>query len=283
MKLAALGVITLVLGAVLDIDGLLLAGGFWVLMGAAVKALQLHYRTRAEEPRTAPDALEAGVGASGPSQAPEAATETPEYARERMSIPFAASFLFFLMLGAGSLAIGLLGVGFVAPDAEWRWLPVAVGAVACFFAVIPGLMYMTGSGMLAAVKAVEGDPRHPGTVTIEGSRETGTYINERPRLVFDLLVEPEDAEPYQVKKKATVPATAMGSIRIGDGFHALVDLEDHDAIAIDWQRPIPGAGRGGVDGEDVRERLDELERLRRDGHVTEDEYAEQRGRILGSL
>lgn len=282
MKLAALGAITAVLGVALGVDGLLLAGGFWVLMGAAVKALQLRYRTRAEELRTTPDALDAGAG-EGRSSATKPAAGAGEDAREAAPIPFAASFLFFLVLGAGSLAIGLLEVGFEDPDTNWRWLPVTVGALACFFAVIPGLMYATGSGMLAAVNAVTGDPQHPGTVTIEGSRETGTYINERPRLEFDLLVEPDGAEPYRVTKKATVPATAMGNIRIGDGFHALVDLEDHDAIAIDWQRPIPGAGRATADGEDVGERLEELERLRGDGLVTDAEYDEQRRRILGSI
>ncbi|HKJ36146.1 MAG TPA: hypothetical protein VKA36_06230 [Solirubrobacterales bacterium] len=271
MKLAALGAITAVLGAALGIDGLLLAGGFWVLMGLLLKVLQGRYRTRAEEARTRPAALEESEAEDGGA---------PGEASERPPIPFGVSFVVFLVLAGGSLAIGLGEIGFEEPDADWRWLPVAIGALAAFFVVVPGLMFATGSGMMAAVNAVAGDPQDPGRVTIEGSRETGTYINERPRLEFDLLVEPEAGEPWRVKKKATVPATAMGSIGIGDGFHALVDPEDHDAIAIDWQRPIAGSGG---DGEDVGERLEELERLRDDGLVTDSEYVEQRRRILGSL
>ena len=108
-------------------------------------------------------------------------------------------------------------------------------------------------------------------------RKTGTYINERPRIAFDLLVEPEDLPAYRVTKKATVPHTALGRIEPGDGFEALIDPEDEDSIAIDWDAPISGADGG------PSERLKRLEQLRKQGQISDGEYEEHRRRILGSI
>lgn len=55
-------------------------------------------------------------------------------------------------------------------------------------------------------------------MTIEGKRQTGTYVNEQPRAEFDFLVLPEGLPAYRVKKKVTVPLTSLGEIRFGDGF-----------------------------------------------------------------
>ena len=69
----------------------------------------------------------------------------------------------------------------------------------------------------------------------------------------------------------------MGSVKAGDGFKALVVGPDEPTkMEIHWDQPIEGAG-------DTSTRLEELDRLREAGKVTDEEYAAQRQRILGSL
>lgn len=122
-----------------------------------------------------------------------------------------------------------------------------------------------------------GEPVCAATVTIEGKRQTGTYINEQPRIEFDLLVEPEGLPSYRVKKKATVPHTALADIRLGDGFRAKVVPGEEEQIAIDWDSPIEGSEA------DPAQRLEQLEDLRRRGLVSPEEYRAQRERIIGSV
>lgn len=260
MKLAGLGVITAALGLTQSIDGLLIAGGSWVLIGLLAKLLK---------DRLAPEPSRG----TAPAVDTEAGDSTPA---DRTTMLFGT--LIFGLLATSSLAIGLLEIGFEPEDSDWRWLPVAVGGIAAFLAVVPAAMYGLGSGMIAAVEAVEGDPTVPATVTIEAVRETGMLINDRPRLEFDLVVEPEGMESYRVSKKATVPHIAIGAIGIGDGFHALIDPERPDGIQIDWERPIPAGS-----GADPAERLAQLQSLRESGAISDDEYAEQRRRILDSI
>jgi len=119
----------------------------------------------------------------------------------------------------------------------------------------------------------------PGTMTIRSMRETGTYINERPRIEFELTVEPDGLPAYELTKKATVPHTALGSLRVGDGFRAKVDPEKPESIEIDWGSPI----RGGDGADDTADRLDRLEVLRREGAITAEEYDRQRQRILDAI
>lgn len=94
---------------------------------------------------------------------------------------------------------------------------------------------------MVAVAEQVGDPVYPAKVTIEAKRQTGTYVNELPRIEFDLLVEPEGMPAYRVTKKAAVPYTALADIAIGSGFRARVMQGHEQRISIDWDSPV---GRG---------------------------------------
>ena len=260
MKLAFVGAVTLGLGLVLGVDGLMLAGGIWIVLGPLIRLVATRFVVEPEISSGETSAI-----------APE---DGADRARPRLTgTGMALSTLLLVAVAVPSLAIGILEIGFSDDDGVLRFIPIAIGALAGGIAVLSTVVYAAGAG----IEAVVGDPQHPGKITIEASRETGTYINERPRIEFELLVEPDDLPSYRVSKKATVPHTALASIAVGDGFRALVDPEDPDSIAIDWSSPL-----GGNDS-DPSERLRRLDELKDQGLVDAAEYDEQRRRILDSL
>lgn len=258
MKLAALGIITAALGLGLDQPGLIGIGLWWVLLGPVMR----QHGKRLQELQEA-----------SPEKKPPVDGRT-----------FAFGTLLWALLGVPSLLVGILLLGIDAEHADWRWLPIAVGGLAAGIGGVGGVLYLLGS---AAGEVVErmGVPEVPASLRILAVRETGTFINERPRLEFELQVTPDDASglaPYPVTKKATVPFTSMGSLRVGDGFRALVvGPEDPTTMEIHWDQPLPAADAAGAG--DVAARLAELDQLRADGTVSEDEFQQQRARILGTL
>lgn len=256
MKLAILGAAVLILGAVLGIAGLMAVGGLWIATGLVVRSrVQQLQRDEAERaPATTP-------GAKRPVDARTVTINT----------------ITFVAIGLPALVIGIFGLGFDEADAGWRWLPIGVGALALGVAVVGALLYALGAGLTAAAESA-GVPDRPAVITIRAVRETGTFINERPRLEFDLLVQPDGLPAYQVTKRATVPFTALGSVGVGDGFRAqVVGPEKPTAMEIDWDAPMHGSGQ------DTSVRLSQLDRLRDEGKVTAEEYQAQRRRILDSI
>lgn len=257
MKLAALGVVAIGIGVALSIPGLVGIGAFWIGIGLLIRSHGLNIKD-----------LQSTAKDDGEKKAVVLDRKT-----------FTVSTLLFVALGVPSLLVGILELGISAEDADWRWLPIAVGGYALVVGVVGGALYLAGS----AIESAAGPPPTiPATLWIAAVRETGTYINERPRLEFELRVEPDagtGVAAYEVTKKATVPFTAMGSLKVGDGFRALVaGPEEPTSMEISWDQPV---GNGSED--DVAARLVALDRLKADGAVSEAEYQAQRERILGTL
>lgn len=257
MKLAALGVVTAAIGLILSESGLAAIGVLWVVLGPIMRQ---HGRR-----------LEAMKDATGK---PSMDGRT-----------FATGTILWLLLGVPSLLVGLLQVGISPENANWRWLPFIIGSLALGIGILGGVLYATGSA-IGAVTGTSTPPTVPATIRIRSSKETGTFINERPRLELELTVEPEPSSgiaAYAVTKLATVPFTALGSLRVGDGFKALVAGPDEPiSMEIHWDQPITAQGSP-EESVDVPARLAELDRLHRAGKVTDEEYAAQRERILGTL
>ena len=217
MRLAALGVITAALGIGLDLPGLIGIGVLWVLLGPVMRQ---HGKRLQEKKEESPD-------------------------QKFPSDPgtFAYGTLLWALLGVPSLLVGLLEIGIDAEHAGWRWLPLVVGVLALGFGGVAALLYVIGGTAVAVAERI-GVPETPATVWIRSVRETGTFVNERPRMEFVLGVEPEagtGVAAYEATKKATVPFTALAYLRIGDGFKALVVGPDKpDAMEIHWDQPVPG-------------------------------------------
>jgi hypothetical protein len=265
MKLAALGVVTTGLGVALGVPGLIGIGLLWVVTGLVA--------------RTQKDSLgqlRARSGETGTDATPPVDGRT-----------FARGTLLWLAIGVPSLAVGVLRIGIDAADAEWRWLPIVVGALALTVGVLGAVLYLSGSAALAAAGRMD-VPGVAATLWIRSATETGSYVNERPRLEFVFRVEPDPGTgvaSYEVTKRATVPFTAMGSLRVGDGFKAhVVGPEKPTSMEIHWDSPVPaGAPSASEASPDLSTRLDELDQLRHDAKITDDEYHAQRQRILGSI
>lgn len=264
MKLAALGAITAGIGVALDVPGLLGIGALWVLLGYPA---WLHRRR-----------IAAGRADADGAGRPAIDGKT-----------FGIGTALLLAVGVPALVVGVVGIGFDPTVDGWRWLPLVVGGLATGIAVISGVLYLAGSAIGA--HTTNTDATVPATLWIRSMTETGTYVNNRPRLAFELTVEPDAASglaPYDVAKKATAPFTAIAGLKVGGGFRALVaGPDDPTSMEIHWDQPVAGAPEAAAEPlaatTSVTERLDELERLRREARITDEEYRAQRERILGSL
>lgn len=74
----------------------------------------------------------------------------------------------------------------------------------------------------------------PGQAHILEITQTGTYINEQPRVRFRFRVEGSGLDPYEVKKTITVPQIALGALTAGRPLTVYIDPANHEKFAIDW-------------------------------------------------
>ena len=111
MKLAGFGLVVVAVGVILGVDGLLIAGGVWIVTGLLVRALV----QKNESSFTVEPAVEAEIGR----------IEGSKGGSRRLGV---AGIFLLLSSGLGSIAIGVIGLGFSGDYESLRWLPVAVGA-----------------------------------------------------------------------------------------------------------------------------------------------------------
>jgi hypothetical protein len=169
-------------------------------------------------------------------------------------------------------------------------------AVSLFLIVIYSLV---GSRARAAARRrAEG---LPGQATILEMTQTGTQINEQPLVKLKLQVEASGIEPYEIEKRVVVPLVALGTLTSGRPLVVYVDRENHDELTIDWGAGIALAAQQAVPAtpaapaapatttaapaheEEPLERLTELMRLKGAQLITDEEFAEQRKRILDGI
>lgn len=245
--LLVLGPLALVAGIVQSSVGLEVVGGLWSVMGL------VFYRYAKSRSRTG--------------------DEQPAQPGMRDIVSGA---VLMLLAGLPALVVGI--VKWRIEEPHWYLLPLAVGAALTALAVLSTALYALGSG----ISAVAGEPPTvPATLVVVSSEQTGTYINEMPRIEFVFDVTPNGGATYRVTKKATVPFTALGSVQPGGRFTALV-VGQADPTNMDIDLASATGGTASAD-EPLADRLRELDKLRDQGLVSEAEHAEQRQRLLDSL
>jgi len=167
---------------------------------------------------------------------------------------------------------------------------IAIGA---FF-----LVMLLGSWLYARSRRMRAANGVPAMATLVSARDTGTLINNQPRLELELEIRPEGGglEPYRLTTKRVVGFGSLGSMVPGAMFPISVDPQRPDKFEfIDPAQYAALGGRsGGINGTETvahmsvdagDDRIDQLERLtalHRSGALNDSEFAAEKQRLLGS-
>jgi hypothetical protein len=121
--------------------------------------------------------------------------------------------------------------------------------------------------------------------------DTGMTINDNPRVKITVRAEPPGEAPFEIEKTATVSRVSIP--RRGDRctvFYDPADRENRNAFTFDavpGMTPTPAATTASAavedDGEDPLEKIEKLGQLRERGLITQEEFDEQKRRLLGEL
>ncbi len=74
----------------------------------------------------------------------------------------------------------------------------------------------------------------PATATILSMEQTGMYVNEMPRVNFQLRVQPQNGEAFEIDKAATVPFIALGQLGVGKQIPVYLDPKNPEEVELDW-------------------------------------------------
>lgn len=122
------------------------------------------------------------------------------------------------------------------------------------------------------------------SATVLQVESTNWLIGHRPQVRLRLRVEVPGSPAYEMTR---VDLVALGqSVVPGRRLQVYVDRVDQQKMVIDWsQSTAPLAPAAGAEAEPPKtgERLAALQRLRDQGHITDEEYQAQRQRILSEL
>ena len=265
MKIGALGAVAIAVGLVVGVDGLVLSGALWLVLG--VLAWALVGRREREERRK--------QKTGDPSVDALLAKRDPERGRR-----YALGLGLLLAIGLGSLAIGLARASASAPASDpWRWLPVAVGAIVAGFCpavTIPARRAAPSAGGRRAGRR-RGSPRE-GHDRGQAGRPAATSTSS-PGSSSTSWSSPTGLPAYRVDEEGDRPLhrarRASGS---ATGSRPKVRArQTRTGSSIDWDAPLDHADA------DPAARLERLEDLRRRGLIDGEEYEAQRKRIIGSV
>lgn len=189
-------------------------------------------------------------------------------------------------IGVVMLVAGILLVLSDLPEADGGWILVAIGS----FSLLVGLLGRLGKSAEAHLMT---DGRF-GTVQVLKVRDTGVYVNERPRLELDLRFQPQDGDAYDLQVKRAVGPDMIGRIQPGAVLPVRLDPDgnrkfwafDRDAPAQLTSHPaghlLDGAALADspASSAGLTDELERLAALHRQGALSDDEFASAKRRLL---
>jgi hypothetical protein len=147
-------------------------------------------------------------------------------------------------VGLRMLPVLLLGSGLLVMLIGDPWIAgVDVRRGAWFFWVLAVVCLALSAGMmwdpeptLRRMRLQEGKGV-AGRAVIEDFEDTGTTINDHPRVRLDLTVTIPGREPYPARVTQTVPRLSIGRLLKGESLPVLADPEAPEHIRILWKDP----------------------------------------------
>jgi len=108
-----------------------------------------------------------------------------------------------------------------------------IGQIWMGVAVLLGVVYsvMTSKANKAAKLAATGTR---GEAHILDMTQTGTYINNQPRVKLRLRIEAPGVTPFEDEDTVTVPLIALGTLRAGGTLPVVLDRAEPHKYVIDW-------------------------------------------------
>jgi len=128
-----------------------------------------------------------------------------------------------------------------------------------------------------------------GTALVKSAKATkiafGNEAFSDAVLAFELEVRLPSRNPYVVALQQRVPHIYQGAVAIpGCTVSVRVDPADPQRVAIDFsQPPVPAAGGQPAPAKDPLSDIERLANLHEQGVISDDEFAEQKKKLLGEL
>lgn len=199
----------------------------------------------------------------------------------------------FMAIGGAALAVGALGLMPDMPSFPWLFggMFFVCGLLPLFMGVV--LRRAGAAKQAMAAELMRSGVRGIGTIVEVG--DTGTTINENPRIIIRMRIAPDDGSaPVERAKKALVSRVAVP--RVGERYPAWFDRADPDKwmFATDMDATAPAEvkemfarARAGAAGEAADrvgdgpvEELAGLTALWKEGALTDAEFADAKARLL---
>lgn len=207
--------------------------------------------------------------------------------------------IFFVVLGVAMLAGGV--VIWLGSDGGVEQGPgmaaLILGGIGAFYLVLTGILWLIVRRQNRLVNTGV-----PAMATIISARDSGTMVNNQPRLVLEVEITPEDGRPpYRFETKKVISHSALAAVRPGATLPVSVDPGRPQRFAfIDTEQyaAIGGRASTGTDqllsilrsarmptatasNDDRLGRLERLAALHASGVLSDDEFAAEKQRLLG--
>lgn len=177
----------------------------------------------------------------------------------------------------GAVGVGLIGLGIVilltgGDDRLAGWVPIAIGG---FFLVLVAFGRLARGG---AEKILSDGPA--GTCEILSVRETGVFLNQRPRLELQVRITRPDGTVVERTVKRAIGHDLLGRVHPGAVLPIRFALNDYDIWLFDRDAPAHTAEASNRQPGLVAE-LERLAELHRSGALSDLEFTEAKKRLLG--